>query len=44
MSKTYIEIRKNVINIFLTNEKGKNGSFIKLRLMHLEKPFDGGIY
>lgn len=43
-NKTFVEIRKNVINIFLSNKKGKNGSFIKLRLMHLEKPFDGGTY
>lgn len=43
-NKTFVEIRENVINIYLQNEKGKKDSFIMTRLCHLRKPFDGGTY
>lgn len=43
-NKTYVEIRKNIINIYISSSKGKHQSFVKLPLMHLKKPFEGGTY
>jgi hypothetical protein len=43
-NKTFVQIRPDLINIFMHNPKGKENGFVKLSLRHLKKPFDGGIY
>ena len=43
-NKTFVQIRPDLINIFMHNPKGKENGFVKLSLRRLKKPFDGGIY
>lgn len=43
-NKTFVQIRPDLINVYMHNSKGKENSFVKLSLRHLKKPFDGGIY
>lgn len=44
MDKICVEITKDEVVLYITNKKGKAKSYIKYRLSHLVKPFDGGIY
>ncbi|MBO7217099.1 MAG: hypothetical protein J6V50_00185 [Clostridia bacterium] len=44
MGKICVEISKSGIILYIPNKKGKAESYIKYRLLHLQKPFDGGIY
>lgn len=42
--KIFVDIKANGIELYITNEKGKKASYIKYCLLHLQKPFTGGIY
>lgn len=44
MNKICVEIKENEILIYVPNKKGKANSYIKYRISHLVRPFDGGIY
>lgn len=44
MGKICVEVKSNGIFLYVPNAKGRADSYIKYRLIHLVKPFDGGIY
>ncbi len=44
LDKIFVDIKKDAIFLYVKNKKGKENSYIKYCLLHLIKPFDGGIY
>lgn len=44
MDKIFVEVKKDGIFLYIKNKKGKENSYIKYCLLHLRKPFDGGVY
>ena len=44
MDKFFVDIKKDAVFLYIKNKKGKENSYIKYCLLHLRKPFDGGVY